>query len=86
MPLLGIMEEIGELSHHYLKRAQGIRMSEDHEEGIKDAVADIVIFLMDFCSANDIDLQSAIEDVWAVVKKRDWKTDSKHGKHPTKKK
>lgn len=73
MPLLGIMEELGELAHSHLKQAQGIRSHEDHEAMAKDAVADIVIFLADYCSARDFDLESLVSETWAEVKKRDWK-------------
>jgi len=72
-PLLGIAEEVGELCHAHLKHAQGIRTGEDHEAAKRDAVADIVIYLSDYCNAEGIDLQSAIEDTWQEVQKRDWK-------------
>jgi NTP pyrophosphatase (non-canonical NTP hydrolase) len=79
MPLLGVMEELGELAHSFLKREQGIRVGENHDEKIKDAVGDIVLFLMDFCSANNIDLQSVVSDTWEHVKDRDWKANPKTG-------
>jgi NTP pyrophosphatase (non-canonical NTP hydrolase) len=45
--ILGIMEEVGELSHAYLKSAQNIRGDRtQHEEDAKDAVADITIYLL----------------------------------------
>jgi len=72
-PLLGIQEEVGELSHAYLKRAQGIRTEENHTENIKDAVADILIYLADFCNAEGIDLQHELNETWSRVSKRDWK-------------
>lgn len=73
-PLLGLQEELGELSHAYLKRAQGIRVTEDHNGNIKDACADILIFLCDFCNAEGIDLESVVTEVWEnVVSKRDWR-------------
>jgi NTP pyrophosphatase (non-canonical NTP hydrolase) len=72
-PLLGIQEEVGELSHAYLKRAQGIRKGENHEEAMKDAAADIIVFLCDFCNAENIDLASTLQEVWNKVSKRDWK-------------
>ncbi len=75
-PLLGLQEEIGELAHAYLKRAQGIRTNENHDEGIRDAVADITIFLCDFCNAEGIDLEAEISKTWGKVKQRDWKKDS----------
>lgn len=74
-PLLGMMEELGELSHSFLKRAQGIRTTEDHDAGIKDAVADVVVYLADFCNAEGIDLEKEIIDTWAQVRQRDWASD-----------
>jgi len=73
MPLLGVVEELGELAHAYLKRAQGIRTSENHTENAKDAVADIVIFLADYCSAEGFDLEAIVQETWDKVKQRDWK-------------
>lgn len=79
MPLLGVMEELGELAHAHLKKAQGIRTNEDHDAQAADAVADIVIFLADYCSAVGIDLESVVRDTWAEVRKRDWKANPKKG-------
>ena len=75
MCILGLIEELGELSHSSLKRAQGIRTSENHDDKIKDAVADIVIFLCDFCTSEGIDLEKEVLKTWNKVKKRDWKKD-----------
>lgn len=75
MPLLGVMEELGELAHAHLKREQGIRTNEDHDAKARDAVADIVIFLADYCSATGIDLESVVLETWEQVKQRDWKAD-----------
>ncbi len=72
-PLLGLMEELGELSHAFLKREQGIRTAEDHDAAIRDGVADILIYLMDFCNAEGINLATALRETWARVKQRDWK-------------
>jgi NTP pyrophosphatase (non-canonical NTP hydrolase) len=74
-PLLGVVEEVGELSHAYLKRQQGIRgTAEEHTAAVEDAVADIVIFLADFCNAEGIDLEATVERVWDTeVKPRDWR-------------
>lgn len=73
MPLLGVMEELGELAHAHLKQAQGIRTHEDHNELARDAVADIVIFLADYCSARGFDLETLVSETWAKVKQRDWR-------------
>lgn len=60
MPLMGAIEELGELAHAHLKEAQGIRNHENHTEKAKDAVADTVIYLSDYCSAMDINLLEII--------------------------
>jgi NTP pyrophosphatase (non-canonical NTP hydrolase) len=74
--LLGAAEEIGELCHAHLKSEQGIRgTAEQHHDAKVDAVADVVIFLVDYCNMNGIDLQTAIEKTWAEVRKRDWRKD-----------
>lgn len=73
-PFLGVVEEVGELSHAILKRKQGIRgTKEEHEEAIIDAVGDIVIFLADFCATQKIDFALSVALTWDKVKKRDWK-------------
>lgn len=70
--ILGVMEEVGELAHAYLKNDQGIRISENHDEQMNDAVGDIVIYLADFCNNMGIDLEQIVSETWATVKKRDW--------------
>lgn len=72
-PLLGLQEELGELSHAYLKREQNIRVTENHNENIRDAVADILIFLCDFCNAENIDIETELQRTWTEVSKRDWR-------------
>lgn len=52
-PLLGIVEELGELD------------AADAEEDVEDAVADTVVFMADFCNAHQFDLQSLFAE--AVV-------------------
>ena len=78
--LLGAVEEIGELSRAHLKSLQGIRGSRDDHHAAKiDAIGDVVIFLADYCTANGIDFQSAVEDTWRDVKRRDWVSDPESG-------
>jgi len=70
------MEELGELAHAHLKGLQGIRHTSPEIESMKiDAVADIVIFLSDYCTANGLDFQDAVEQTWNRVRQRDWKSD-----------
>lgn len=78
--LLGIMEELGELCHAYLKREQKIRGTEEvHIEEIKDAIGDIVIFLIGFCNRENLDFQSIVADTWEEVKNRDWTKYKRNG-------
>lgn len=54
-PALGLQEEAGELAHAVLKKAQGIRGTpEKHDAAIRDAVADLAIFLADWCNGHAI--------------------------------
>jgi len=71
-PLLGAMEELGELAHAHLKEEQGIRTDEDHEGNAMDAIGDIVIYLMDYCNQRGFLFSGIIETTWAHVKQRDW--------------
>lgn len=71
-PLLGLIEEVGELSHAHLKTEQQIRLDEDHSTAAKDAVGDIIIYLADYCNRNNIDMEAALITTWAEVKRRDW--------------
>lgn len=78
-PLLGLIEELGELSHSHLKLKQGIRVEEDHETKGKDAVGDIFLYLMDYCNLKEWDLESIIIDTLKEVHKRDWLQNKKDG-------
>ena len=59
--ILGIIEEIGELAHAILKQKQGIRTNENHTADIRDAVADIMIFLLGYVRKRKSDLVLGIE-------------------------
>lgn len=78
-PLLGAIEELGELAHAHLKDEQKIRTNEDHFNNKVDAVADIIIYLCDYCTLNGIDIQGALEITWERVKQRDWIKYPKNG-------
>lgn len=47
-PLVGAVEEIGELCHAWLKEEQGIRGT-DHDNEARDAIGDVIIYLLHFC-------------------------------------
>lgn len=80
-PLLGLVEEVGELAHAHLKSEQGIRgfAGVDPSEAKVDAVGDIFIYLMSYCNASGIDLEEAIWTTWRRVAARDWVTDPVKG-------
>lgn len=78
--LMGVMEEVGELSHAQLKGEQHIRIGIDSEANARakmDAVGDIIIFLCGYCSSSHLDFQHCLDVTWAKVKKRDWVADPK---------
>jgi len=77
--IIGVAEEVGELSHAYLHEKQFNRTNENHEENMKDAVADITIFLIALCNIRGWDYQKILEDTWQQVKKRQWKRFPENG-------
>ena len=79
-PLLGVVEEIGELCHAHLKEAQGIRINEDHVASAKDAIGDTVIYLIDYCNRRGFDFADIIVETWSEVGARDWTKHKEIGK------
>ena len=60
-PLLGMIEETGELSHSLLKSLQGIRGDhEKHAEEGRDAVGDVLIYLVDYCTKKGWSLEAIL--------------------------
>jgi len=76
----GVMEELGELARADLKLEQNIRTNEDHEEKMWDAIGDMCIFLMGFCSYKELDFMSCIINAWDEVQQRDWQKNKENGK------
>ena len=54
-PIMGMIEELGELTHTTLKQIQGIR-KKDYLEAKKDAVADLVIYLLNYFNSKQVDI------------------------------
>ena len=78
--LLGVVEEVGELSHAHLKRELNIRgTAEELDEKGKDAIGDIIIFLLAYCSAKSWDCEEIVNEVWSRVGKRDFVSDPLEG-------
>jgi len=86
-PLWGLVEEVGELSGITIKYHQGRRGYDPNtQEGrLKfrndqyDAVGDIMIFLLDYCSRESINLLDAVNYTWSqIVSKRTVQTWEQH--------
>jgi NTP pyrophosphatase (non-canonical NTP hydrolase) len=76
--LLGVVEELGELSHAHLKESQGIRKM-DYRHAKQDAIGDMMIFLLNYCELQDLDVMECINIAWAEASKRDWVKYPKNG-------
>lgn len=77
---LGVVEEVGELAHAILKREQKIRGTpQEHQEAEEDAVGDISIFLMNYCTSRNMSLKQLIYRVWNSVKDRNFRLYPKNG-------
>lgn len=77
--MLKLQNAVGKLSHCFLKRSQGIR-KKDYDAGIKDAVGDIMVYLLNFCNKEGISVETCLEETWNEVKKRDWIKFPKNGR------
>ena len=81
-PLLGIVEEVGELAHAHLKASQGIRgTSRELQAEARDAIGDIVIYLASYCNTNGYDLETCVARTWSMVKKRNWQKYPQDGRN-----
>lgn len=65
-PLMGLIEETGELAHALLKRRQNIRGEEaEHIAAARDAVGDVTIYLLDYCTARDLAVGPVVDAAYA---------------------
>jgi NTP pyrophosphatase (non-canonical NTP hydrolase) len=71
-PLLGMMEELGELARAVARRHQGRGYDNvvEHREAKEDALADMLVFMCDYGYREGIDLNVVLDRVWAKVCKR----------------
>ena len=71
--ILGMTEELGEVAHADLKDAMGIRGThEEHLAESRDAVGDLLIFLLSYCGHKGFVVEDVLKDTWDTVKLRDW--------------
>ena len=78
-PFVGMIEELCECAHAFLKTSQGIRTNEDHKEQLYDSLGDIFIYMMDFANHQGIDLGECFVVTWDKVKQRDWHKNKENG-------
>lgn len=70
---LALIAKVGKVLHFQLKGEQSIRYTPAEIKAKKaDAAADTLIYLVDFCTRNGIDLADVVRDTWAEVSARDW--------------
>ena len=79
--LMGIVEEVGELSHALLKWEQGIRGYDEAKakEEMRDSIGDIIIFAMGLCDVYGWNMNEIASQTTAHVLKRDWKANATTG-------
>jgi NTP pyrophosphatase (non-canonical NTP hydrolase) len=80
---LGVVEEVGELSHVILKKRQEIRGYFKKDPKAKaeaqDAVGDIVIYMMNYCSYQGWNFDKILRETADKVMGRDWNKFPKNG-------
>lgn len=81
VPLMLALKAMGNADRAQLKAEQGIRGSaSEHEARGKDAVADVIIYLADYCAAKGWDLGEIVETTWTnTVQKRNWRANPNTG-------
>ena len=80
VPVLHMMRQLGRVNHHDLKRSQHIKGSPEwHDEKIQDALGDIVIYMMNYCSLKGWKLDDIIYETWQRVKPREYIEDPEYG-------
>lgn len=80
-PFIGAVEEMGELAHALLKKRQGIRGTpEEHDAAAKDAIGDVMIYLIHLCNLNGWSMRDILEETWQEVGSRDWRSFPKNGR------
>jgi NTP pyrophosphatase (non-canonical NTP hydrolase) len=71
----GMCEEVGEMSHWYLKGKQRIRGANEQiaNEKIADAFGDTVVFGIQAMTAIGLDAEQVLQKVFTEVLARNWK-------------
>jgi NTP pyrophosphatase (non-canonical NTP hydrolase) len=77
-----IVEEVGELSRVDVKSHERIRGYDNEvksEEDRKDAIGDITISLINYCTMSNLKFSDCLQHALNVVLKRDWTENKKDG-------
>jgi NTP pyrophosphatase (non-canonical NTP hydrolase) len=76
--IAALVGALGKLAHSHLKEEQRIR-GEDakHFDDAKDAIGDIVIFILDYCNCRGLQLDFIVDRVWTEVSQRQWNAKDK---------
>ncbi len=72
LALIKVMEELGELAGHFIGRLEQRvgKAPVDHQAGVEDSVADVLIALSVFCVREKLDLSRLTDQVWNEVSQR----------------
>ena len=77
---INLQVAVGRLAHSVLKQAQGIRGSvEEHEEAAKDAIGDIVVFLLHLCHSQKWSFAQIVTETVNSVTQRNWRDNPTDG-------
>jgi hypothetical protein len=81
VPVMLAMQALGNVDRAQLKAEQGIRGSAlEHEAKAKDGIADVIIYLSDYCTQKGWNLNEIVETAWIkVVQKRNWRANPTTG-------
>ena len=74
-PMLRMIIALGRVAHACLKKAEGIRSHEDHDETMRIGLQDLLYAADSRAARRGFDLESEALKTWERVKQRDWKAD-----------
>lgn len=70
---LGVCEEAGELCHCVLKSERGMNGEEELDLEMRDAIGDVIVFLLGLCELKGWNIEEVVEEAVATVLQREWR-------------